>query len=186
MLHKQTCSTSDCGFYTDNLNIWLCNWAEMNYQSTEIGTYLFSLSNNLNVGNLFLAVSRSLIEFAAMGCTLQQNVIGCRTSASGSSELNPPFPWETIQLWIVFKGQTTLIFLNSSEGKSLQFCKTRSQSEHARECVYVFAERQDKSNIIHNGRVRQRAHQLIGESCGGRASPLKCSKQSNQLLCTEK
>lgn len=132
---------------------WPCNWAVKNYQSTETGTHLISLSNNLNICNLFLPVSRSLIEFVAMDWILLHNVmaVGHQEVAAASS---PMAPRETVQLWIVFKGQATLIFLHSSERKSLQFCKTSSQSEHARECVYVFAGSQDKGKIIHNGRVK--------------------------------
>lgn len=76
----------------------------------------------------FSAISGSRIEFVG-----QNFADGWRTSVSGISKLTPP--WETIQLWIVFKGQATLIFLHFSGGKSLQFCKTCSQSNHVWMCL---------------------------------------------------
>ncbi len=69
----------------------------------------FSSENNLNIGNLSSAVSRNLIEFVGIDRVLLQNAVaeGHQTVTAASS---PTFPWETVRVWIVFKGQAALIF----------------------------------------------------------------------------
>lgn len=101
LLHKQTSRTSDYGIALITRTYSLLTellWSAG--EQKKVNTFL-SCSNNLNYGNCFLAVSRSLSEFFAVVWTLVQNVMAVghhRVTAAST----PLAPWEPVQLWIVF------------------------------------------------------------------------------------
>lgn len=80
---------------------------------------------------------------SALNVTEESN--GFKTAGSGSRDLTP-IPLRHSTTVNYFKGQATLILLSSSEGKSLWFSKTCSQSELVSEFLpYVLVGNKDKS-----------------------------------------
>lgn len=160
----------------------------MNYKGKETGTHFFSCSNNLSYGYCFLAFSRSLSEFVAMDWTVVQNVmaVGQQRVAAAST---PPAPREPIQLWIVFlKGRQHWF------SSTLRKVKAFTSVKHAVKVsmwgsvctVCVCWESRQRQNHNTQWESEVEGPSTDGGSCVWKASPRKCSKQSNQLSCPDK